>query len=150
MDDNGFTLSGKWHGQEVNTSDVYGMTLVEAVYRGMDWRISFNALEFNQTGIQSILNTFGGARVNDFSPILENIGQLYSHFAGALTLNAILGNPPTKPQTLTSASAVLAPETNIPMLMTSKMKETPIEMVLLPYAVTSGSGFLYNTSFTTT
>ncbi len=150
MNDDGFILSGTWHGQEVNASDAYGMTLVEAVYRGLDWRLSFTALEFNQAGIASILNTFGGARVNDFSPILSNVGRLYSQYAGVLTLNAILGNPPTTPQTLTAASAVLAPEMNVPLLMTSKAREAPIEMVLLPYTVTVGTATLYNASFTTT
>ena len=53
------------------------------------------------------------------------------------------------PQTLTAANAAIAPQSNIEMLMTSKMREVPFEMVLLPYNV-SGSGGNVNVSFTTT
>lgn len=133
MDDSGFTLSGRWHGQEVNASDAYGMTLVEAVYRGVSWRVSFNALEFNQLGVLSIIHTFGGINPTRLSPLLDNIGVLHSDFSRTLILTAVLGNPPTSPQTLTSLLAVIAPDTNIQMLMTSQVRDAPVEMVLIPY-----------------
>lgn len=153
MDDDGFVLTGTWHGEEINATDAYGMTLVEAIYRGLDWRVSFVALEFNQLGIIEILNTFGVtdlARVGEFNPKLDYIGERYSTFARALVLNSILGAyPPTTPQTFTAVNAVIAPETNVEMLMTSKMREVPIDMVLLPYVSAAGTLTLPPVSFTT-
>lgn len=157
MDDNGFTLSCTWHGQEMNASDAYGMTLVNAIYRGMNWRLSFNSLEFNSGGLTNIIKRFGWLpssipTPNDqtLSPILTGVGTTWVISTSAsLVLTAILSNPPTRPQTLTASNAYIAPETNVQMLMTSKMRETPIEMVLLPYASTI-DGVGYNLSFTTT
>lgn len=154
MNDDGFILTGTWHGQEVNASDVYGMTLVNAVYRGLDWRLSFTSLEFNYAGVRDILLTFNQASLaagdGILSPILNRVGDTWITSATAvLVLTAILGNPPTRPQTLTASTAIIAPETNVQMLMTSKVRETPLEMALFPYQTSIG-GTDYNVSFTTT
>ena len=39
MNDDGYTLAGTYQGQEVNASDAYGMALVEAIWRGLNWRV---------------------------------------------------------------------------------------------------------------
>lgn len=152
MNDDGFILKGSWTGQEVNASDVYGMTLVEAIYRGMNWRVAFRSLEFNSIGILDAINTFGstGNSTTTITPILANIGDRYSKFAQTLLLNAILSPyPPTMPQTLTARGAIIAPQSNVEYLMTSKVREAPFEMVLLPYVATVGS-LTVDLAFTTT
>ena len=152
QNDDGFALMGTWQGQEVNASDAYGMTLVEAIYRGINWRLRFRGLEFNKTGILAALQAFGstGAPSTTFTPTLANIGNRYSLFSQALVLTAILGNPPTFVQTLTAAGAIVAPQSNVEYLMTSKVREAPFEMVLLPYSATIGSLANQNISFSTT
>ena len=127
------------------------MTLVEAVWRGLNWRFRFRGLEFNKAGILASIQAFGstGAPSTTFTPTLANIGDRYSKFARTLVLTAILGNPPTFVQTLTAESAIVAPQSNVEYLMTSKVREAPFEMVLLPYAATVGS-LSPNLSFTTT
>ena len=147
QNDDGFILAGAYTGQEVNASDAYGMTLVEAIWRGLNWRLRFRALEFNKTGILASMQAFGatGGSSTTLTPTLANIGDRYSKFAKSLVLTAILGNPPTFVQTLTATNAVVAPQSNVEYLMTSKVREAPFEMVLLPYV--SGAN---NISFTTT
>lgn len=150
QNDDGYALAGTWQGQEVNASDAYGMTLVEAIWRGLNWRLRFRGLEFNKPGILASMQAFGstGAPNTTFTPTLANIGQRYSAFAQPLVLSAILGNPPSFVQSLTATNAIVAPQSNVEYLMTSKVREAPFEMVLLPYQTVVGS-LTVNLAFTT-
>ncbi len=151
QNDDGFQLNGTFQGQEVAASDAYGMTLVEAIWRGLNWRVRFVGLEFNKTGILASMQALGstGTPSTTFTPILTQVGNRMSAFAQSLVLTAILGNPPTMPQTLTGLNAIVAPQTSVRYLLTSKYREAPFEMVLLPYQATVGS-LTINTSLTTT
>ena len=151
QNDDGYVLTGAYQGQEINASDAYGMTLVEAIYRGLNWRVRFRGLEWNKAGILAAINTFGstGDTGTTFTPTLANIGERMSKYAQPLVLTAVLGNPPTIPQSLTATNAIVAPQSNTEAMMTSKMREAPFEMVLLPYLATVGS-LSPNLSFTTT
>ena len=153
QDDNGFVLRCTYTGQEINQSDAYGMTLVEAIWRGINWRVQFKSLEFNKPGILQAIQAFGssGAAATTFTPTLQSVGDRYSRFSQTLLLTAILGAyPPTMPATLTALSAIMAPQHNIELMMTSKMREAPLEMVLLPYSAVVSSTNNVSTAFTTT
>lgn len=151
QNDDGYILSGTYQGQEVNASDAYGMTLVEAIWRGLNWRLRFRGLEWNKPGILALMQAFGstGAPSTTFTPNLINIGDRWTKYAQSLVLTAILGNPPTFVQTLTALNSNIAPQSNVESMMTSKMREAPLDVVLLPYATTVGS-LSANLSFTTT
>lgn len=140
QNDDGFRLSCTIQGQEVNASDAYGMTLVEGIYRGQNWRVAFTGLEVNKTGMLGLLQAFGhtGA-AGTLTPQLTQIGNRMTAFAQSLVLTAILADPPTMPQSLTAVNAIPAPNMNTQMLMTSKMREMPLELVLIPYASVVGS-----------
>lgn len=151
--DDGFVLMGQYTGQEINASDAYGMTLVEAIWRGLNWRLRFRGLEFNKPGMLQAIQAFGasGNANSTFTPTLANVGDRYTRFAQTLLLTSILGSyPPTMPATLTALSAIIAPQSNVEFMMTSKMREAPLEMVLLPYSAVVSSSNVISTSFTTT
>ena len=153
QNDDGYVLAGTYQGQEVNLSDAYGMTLVEAIWRGLNWRLRFRSLEFNKAGVLAALQAFGssGAVTTTFTPTLQSVGDRYSKFGQALVLTAILGAyPPTMPATLTALTAIVAPQSNVEYLMTSKVREAPFEFVLLPYSAVVSSANIVATSFTTT
>lgn len=153
QNDDGYVLDGTYQGEEVRASDAYGMTLVEAIYRGLNWRLRFRGLEFNRAGMLTAIQAFGasGNTQTTFTPTLANIGDRYSTFAKSLVLTAVLGSyPPTMPATLTALSAIVAPQSNVQYLMTSKVREAPFEMVLLPYSSVISSSNNISTSFTTT
>jgi hypothetical protein len=153
QNDDGFVLMGSYQGQEINATDAYGMTLVEAIWRGLNWRMRFRGMEWNQPGMLAAIQAFGasGAPTTTFTPTLQSIGDRYSKFAQALVLTSILGAyPPTIPSTLTSLNAIVAPQSNVEYLMTSKVREAPFEMVLLPYNAVVSSNNIVATSFTTT
>lgn len=152
QNDDGYVLMGSFQGQEVNASDAYGMTLVEAIWRGLNWKLRLRGLEFNKPGILASLQAFGstGAPTTTFTPSLANVGARFSAFAQALVLTAILGNPPCFVQSLTAVNAIMSPQLNTEYLMTSKVREAPFEFTLLPYAATIGSLANQNVAFTTT
>jgi hypothetical protein len=149
MNDDGYELACTLQGQEVNESDAYGMTLVEAIYRGMNWRCRFRGLEFNKTGLLAILQMFGQTGANTtLTPLLTAIGDRWTKFCKSLILTSILTPyPPTMPLTLTALSAGFSPNTTSQFLLTSKVREMPLELVFLPYA--SGSPAV-NIPFSTT
>ena len=154
QNDDGFVLTGTYQGQEVNATDAYGMTLVEAIWRGLNWRMRFRALEFNKAGVLGAIQAFGNVNATPtttFQPTLRHVGDRYSAYAQALVLTSILGAyPPTMPSSLTASNAIIAPQSNVEYLMTSKVREAPFEMVLLPYAAAPVANDLISTSFTTT
>lgn len=162
MNDDGYELSCQIPGQEVNQSDAYGMTLTEAIYRGQNWKCRFRGLEWNKTGLLTLLQMFGyisGGVVNStpplaaatvLGPLLANIGDRWTKYCQSLVLTALLGNPPSTPQTLTALNAGFSPNSTTQFNLTSKVREMPIEMVLLPYSATPASGVTINTPFTTT
>lgn len=150
QNDDGYVLSVQHQGQEINATDAYGMTLVEAIWRGMNWRCRLRGLEANKSGLNTLLQMFGMTGANTtLTPQLTAIGDRWSNYCKTLLLTAILGNPPTHPQTLTALSAGVAPGQTTESMMTSKMKEVPIELVFLPYATTVGSATVI-VPFTTT
>jgi hypothetical protein len=141
QNDDGYELAVTLQGQEVNETDQYGMTLVEAVYRGMNWRARMRNLEWPKGGI-ALLTMFGSqSTIGDgkLNPILGSIGNRYTLAVQPLILTSILGNPPSTPTTLTANGAGFAPNSQSMFNMTSKVRELPLELVLLPYA-SAGSG----------
>lgn len=149
LNDDGFILNCTIQGQEVNLSDAYGMTLTEAIYRGQNWRCRIRGLEWNKTGLLALLQQFGARVAGQLTPILTNIGDLYTTYSKVMVLTAILANPPTVPQTLTATNASIAPNSQSEFMFTSKLREMPLELVLIPYSTVIGSQ-TFNVPFTTT
>lgn len=151
QNDDGFVVSCQHQGQEIGATDAYGMTLVEAIWRGTNWRCRLRGLEFNKTGLLSLLQMFGRSGASTtLTPTLFEIGDRWSAHGKIMLLTAILtGYPGTMPNSLSAASACLAPGQTTEFLMTSKMREMPLEMVLLPYQAVVGSGSII-VPFTTT
>lgn len=148
QNDDGFVLSAQTPGQEINATDAYGQTLVEGIYRGTNWRGRLRGVEFNKAGLLAFLQMFGGGSAGTtLAPQLGSIGDRWSNYCKTLLLTAILGNPPTMPQTLTALLCGLAPNQTSEFMMTSKMRELPIDFVLLPYSTASGSSTV-NVPFT--
>jgi hypothetical protein len=150
LNDDGYELQATLQGQEVNLTDQLGMTLVEAIWRGQNWRVRIRGLEADKTGLLALLQMFGmSGAARSLTPTLANIGDRWTKYCKTLLLTSILADPPAFPNTITALSAGFAPNTNTNMLITSKVREVPIEMVLLPYANVVGS-VTTNVPFTST
>jgi|SRR6516162_9643989 hypothetical protein len=138
LSDDGYEIAATMQGQEVNETDAFGMTLVEAIFRGQNWRCRIRGLEWTEGLLASWL-TFGQSNLMALTPILENVGDRWSKYGQSMVLTAILGNPPSTPQSLTALSTSIAPNSQSAFNMTSKMRELPLEFILLPYSTTVGS-----------
>jgi hypothetical protein len=144
--DDGYELACTIQGQEVNETDQYGVTMTEAIYRGQNWRCRLRGLEWS-AGMVAVLKMFGtSGTLGDglLTPTLAAgaptpIGDRWTKFTQTLILRAVLGNPPTAPTTLTAAGAGFAPNSESAFNMTSKVRELPLELVLLPYVTVAGS-----------
>lgn len=152
LSDDGYTLAATVQGQEVNETDAYGMTLVEGIYRGQNWRCRLRGLEWNThgNGLLNLLQMFGqtGA-AGTLTPDLANIGDRWTKYCESMVLTAILGNPPSTPQSLTAVNAGLAPQQVSDFNVTSKVRELPLELCLIPYSTVIGS-VTYSVPFTST
>jgi hypothetical protein len=147
LSDDGYELGATLQGQEVNETDAYGMTLVEAIYRGFNWRLRIRALELTKTGPLTLFQQFGqtGA-AGTLNPQLVNIGDRWTKYSLPLVLTAILGNPPSSPASLTAVNAAIAPNSSTSMLFTSKVREMPVELVLIPYTVSGPANIPFSTT----
>jgi hypothetical protein len=149
LNDDGYQISATTQGQEVNETDAFGMTLVEAIYRGINWRCKLRCLEW-KTGLINLWLMFGQQGASGtLSPTLANIGNRWTLFCQPLILTAILANPPTAPQSLTATNAGVAPQQQTEFNATSKVKEVPLELCLIPYATVINST-TFNVPFTVT
>ncbi len=114
--------------------------------RGLEWKSGILAMlqQFGMTQAQAGSGVFGV-----LAPQLGVIGDRWTKYNSALVLSSILGNPPAVPQSLTALSAGIAPNNAPEFMMTSKVREIPIELCLFPYSAVVGS-VTFNLPFTTT
>ena len=141
LDDNGYEISFSPKGQDINDTDQFGMTLIEGIYRGQDWRIRFRSKEFGSAGLLKLLLAWGSIAVVAPAPQaqLGTIGVTYSSLAKVLVLTVTAGTPAAgNPTSITASLSMNSPNNNISFLMTSKVRETPIETICLPYSDGAG------------
>lgn len=144
--DVGFTLDGFRYSHEyaaemINQSDLYGEMLIDLIYRGGNARINYTS------------RTYKAGSVSPFWPW----GSLYTMFtaaapiartgrsaAKAFVLTAVANTPAAAtPATLTAAKAILAPNSGGELLFDSKVRNVPVQLLLLPYeAVTTGTAIV--------
>lgn len=138
MNDDGFIIGYTPVGQDLNDTDQFGGTLIEGVYRGGNFRVRSRTKEWN-TGMQGAFQVYGKVSAGVApSFALGIVGRKYSAIAQALLLTATAGTPAAAaPATLTVTQALLAPNTNLDIGFTSKIREVPLEWICLPYTVSS-------------
>jgi hypothetical protein len=124
---------------------------VEAIYRGQNWECQFTGLEWNKNGLLALEQMFGTqtGSTTTLNPILGPVGDRWTTYCQPLVLTAILGNPPTTPQSLTAVNCGFKPQHQVAQMLTSKLREFPLQTVLLPYSAVVGSLTL-QVPFTTT
>jgi hypothetical protein len=153
MNDDGYRISCEFKAQEVNATDAFAMTLLDFVNRGQDWKIFMTGQEW-KAALMLLLQPWG---VTPFLP--NNSGSVYTYSgvlspqlggggtlgsngaigtrgvlsSGILLLTSTLGGPPTAPASLTANQAIISPNSRADFNFTSKVRELPLELSLLPY-----------------
>jgi hypothetical protein len=108
--------------EEVNNTDKYGKTSIDAIYQGGDWFAQFTCIEAPK-GL-ALFWPFGAFGV------MGIIGRLYYSMASSLVLTAISGVPASG--SITAAQAILAPGYNTKLLYGPTLRKVPIRQKLFP------------------
>jgi hypothetical protein len=145
--DDGYRLRWTIHKQRIGNdgTDRWGQSLLENIYRGADWSIDYRCREYGLANMQATwpyAGTVAGAGVAALAPSIGIPGTAddTSAFAGVLAMTAVSGTPAaTNPASLTSSHAVIADGQQYDLIFTSKLRETPVMLNLLPYSVSGGT-----------
>lgn len=146
--DNGYELQQDSAWENVSTSDALGDSLLDGIYRGGSVRMIFDSKAFKAGSITPFWpwNTLG-----QLATVAGPIGRLASDVAAAMVLSAVAGTAFAGPtggpagatvvNSLTGSKAILAPSSPARLLFTSRLRQVPIQLVLLPY--TSGANTIW-------
>jgi len=140
----GYELQFNAKMEAIDETDLYGLTLIELIHRGIDAAIQWAAREY-KAGSTGPAWPWGGGTLGKVFSSAVPCGVLASDTAQALVLTSTASTPAAAaPATLTASKAILAPNFNVNLLFDSRLREVPVRMQLLPY---SSSGTVH---FTTT
>lgn len=127
----GYELEQVAHAEEINRTDKFGDTLVDTVVRGASYRMRFVSIEYKAGSLAAF--TPAGTTPGVIATTLLPIGRLGTAAGKAMVLTSTPNTPAASaPATLTAPTAALAPGFNGRLLYNSKLREVPVELVLLP------------------
>ena len=134
--DQGYVLTYVTHGEVVNRTDAYAQTTIEGIYQGADFSLQFVSKEY-KTGSVRPSWPWG----NDGSTLgfrLGVIGRRWTDVAQAMVLTSTAGTPAAAaPTSLTASLTIVSPNSNTDLSFTSKVREVPVKLTLIPDLVSS-------------
>lgn len=131
--------------EEIDESDAYGMTLIDALYRGASGYVNANLREY-KAGSKAILWAVGGGTLGQIMSATKPVGILASDQAVAFVMTATANTPAAaSPATLTVSKAWIAPNYNPRLLFDSRLREVPIRLSMFP-SDSSGAVTLFTTT----
>lgn len=130
---NGFRLGVDWKSELINQSDIFGETLIDAIFRGADVQISWENRVYAAGSTGPFWPWGGGTMGKIFTPAIP-ISYTARSLAQALVLTAVANTPAaSSPTSLTASKALLSPQFRAELLFDSKARSVPISMQLYPY-----------------
>lgn len=130
----GYELSAQTKAEMIDETDVYGGTTIDWVWRGLDVFMQATYRAYKAGPVSAFWPYHGtlGVMGDSAAPI----GRLASDIAKALVLTATPATPAAaSPATLTGAKSLLAPNFDARLLFDSRLREVPVRLQLLPFAV---------------
>jgi hypothetical protein len=129
----------------IEETDLYGLTLIDTIYRGANFAIQTELMEYKAGSITCFTNPATGT-IGQILSAASPIARLGSGNAKALVLTAVASTPAAAaPATLTASLANLAPDYPVKLLFNSTLRKIPLRMIMLP---SDSTGTL--SAFTTT
>lgn len=137
----GFSLNFTQKAERIEETDLYGLSLIDMVYRGAT------------LSIDMIGKIYGAGTTGPLWPWTATFGVVYAAatpiarlattVAQALVLTAVAGTPAAaSPATLTAAKAIISPDNNMQVVFNSTLREVPLRWdVLLTESASVGSLF---------
>jgi hypothetical protein len=127
---NGFELEQTVKQEVINDTDAYGESTIDWIYRGGDCYLMW-ASKVYKAGSIAPFWPWGalGVMLTSAAPM----GRLASAVATAMVLSAVANTPAAStPASLTASKSLLAPNQSGKLLYTSKLREVPVRLQILP------------------
>lgn len=130
--DRGTELQQESAWQVINTSDAYGDSIIDGVYRGGNLHLQFTCKAYKAGSITPFW-PWGtlGVMQSPGSPV----GRLASNVASPTVLSVLAGTPAAVAgaiNTLTAPLSILSPNSPASLLFTSELRQVPIRLLALP------------------
>ncbi len=134
----GYRFRHETRAQNIEGTDAYGDSTIDMIYRGANMTVSFTLMSAAKTTTSLILCPWTSDLYllrSDTTPM----GRLASALSEQLVLTAEANTPSAAngPATLTAPNCILEPG-SVELLFDSRLRDVPITMRVLPYAVQQG------------
>lgn len=145
MMQDGFMIRLRPEKDVVNQSDIYGDTILDAVYRGGNCMVQCLGIEFAKAAQKSAIWPYGEQN-NSSLPAFAFLGtvgfmDVGSSLYAALLLTAVAGTTAAStPATMSAAQAIMAEQAETEYQKTSRLRTVPLTLRLYPYNATNPSG----------
>ncbi len=137
----GFNLNLTLKGERIEETDLYGLSLIDIVYRGA------------QLTIDTICKVYGAGATGPLAAWVASLGQVYtaarpiaqlaSTAAAPLVLTAVANTPAaSSPATFTATKSIVSPDNNFQLIFNSQHREVPLRWDVLTID-TAGVGSLF-------
>lgn len=134
----GYKLSFSTKDELVDETDAYGLTVIDAITRGMDCSLDFIAREYGAAGILGAMWPNGGGTFGILQNAANPIGRLATDHANAVVLTATASTPAAaSPATLTASECKISEGFNVDLIFDSRARDVPIRFRLFPYLSTN-------------
>jgi hypothetical protein len=134
---NGYRITHDQKAEAIEQSDVYGKTMLDAIWQGANVSCEFTCMAFVK-GLP-VLNPFTAALFTLWTTA-NPMGRLFSDLAKALVLTVTANTPAAAvgvgPSTLTASKAILAPNYSATYAYDNTLRELPLRLQFLPYTST--------------
>lgn len=135
--DEGYEVQWEQKQETIAKSDVYGDKMIDTYYRGTDWFVQTEFMEYKAGPIAAAYPWAASMGLEGV------IGRLGSDVGTALVLTATASTPAaTTPASLTASKCIIAPGSNPRAQYTSRLRTMPVRFVLLPYSDTGIKSFV--------
>lgn len=132
--------------QLVNKSHLYGDTILDSIYTGMNAMLTFRCIEFAKAIAYGMAWPFGAQNSGNV-PVQGYLGKVGmmdvgSNLTKAMILTAVAGTTAAAaPASLTASKSILAENADIDYMLAPVQRTVPIALRLYPYTTTNPSGF---------
>lgn len=156
LTENGFALQFSPRQEVIDTSDIYGGAILDAVHRCHNATLAFDLLSFKRALVSQIFWQFNTNPLVMWEAAIP-AGVLYSTLAGEIVLVGQANTPAATVdnnggagyannvvgplRTLTATYAVLSPGSQVAITATSMLRKLPLQFTLLPYTNSSSVVF---------
>lgn len=138
----GWNLNFTTRSEKLEETDLYGLSLIDYVYRGMNMTLDTICKVYSNATMVTFLPFAAGVSGQVWSAAAP-IARLASALAKALVLTAVANTPAAaSPATLTAAKSIISPDQNLQLIFNSTIREVPLRFDVLA-TDNAGTGSLF-------